>query len=148
MDSAFTSDMADTICTVRRWALMVGFIGPSLQLENPGARTSKIALTEEAAQGQDIYASLGCVSCHTQLVRPVIADVGLGDVTLNDSNQILGTRRFGPDLSNVGGRMTVPEITATVEGTFENHPAYVLSSQDMSSLASYLSASSTDGSGS
>ena len=31
--------------------LLVGFVGPSLQLENPGARTSKIALTEEAAQG-------------------------------------------------------------------------------------------------
>lgn len=128
--------------------MLVGLIGPSLQLENPGARTSNIALTEEAAQGQDIYASLGCASCHTQLVRPVIADVGLGNVTLNDSNQILGSRRFGPDLSNVGARLTDDEITAAVEGALENHPAYVLSPQDMSSLASYLSASNTQGSGS
>ena len=126
--------------------LLVGLIGPSLQLENPGARTSNIAFTDEAAQGQDIYASLGCASCHTQLVRPVIADVGLGDVTLNDSNQILGTRRFGPDLSNVGARMTAVEITATVDGTLGNHPTYVLSLEDISSLASYLSASQTVGS--
>ncbi|MGB7861274.1 MAG: cbb3-type cytochrome c oxidase subunit II, partial [Acidimicrobiia bacterium] len=89
---------------------LVGLVGPSLQAETPGARTSEIPFSAVAEDGQPIYLDLGCAACHTQMVRPVIADVGLGAVTLNDSNQILGTRRLGPDLSNVGARMSPSEI--------------------------------------
>ena len=81
---------------------LVGVVGPALPTENPGARTSDLPYTETALHGQDIYQSVGCASCHTQMVRPVVADVGLGAVSLNDTNQVLGSRRFGPDLSNVG----------------------------------------------
>jgi len=81
---------------------LVGVVGPALPTENPGARTSDLPYTQAALHGQEIYQSVGCASCHTQMVRPVVADVGLGAVSLNDTNQVLGTRRFGPDLSNVG----------------------------------------------
>lgn len=123
--------------------LLVGLVGPSLQAETPGARSSDLPYTESAQVGQDFYGSLGCAACHTQMVRPVIADVGLGAVTLNDSNQILGIRRFGPDLSDVGSRVTESELQATVEGHVGQHPGYNLEPQDMTALVAYLRQSIT-----
>ena len=122
---------------------LVGLVGPSLQAETPGALSSDISYTQLAMEGQDFYTNLGCAACHTQMVRPVIADVGLGAVTLNDSNQILGTRRFGPDLSNVGSRVTSTQLQATIEGQFSGHPSYTLKPQNMSALVAYLSESVT-----
>ena len=58
--------------------LFVGIVGPSNPIPTPGARTSHIAYSELAEQGQSLYASQGCAFCHTQMVRPVVADVGLG----------------------------------------------------------------------
>ena len=117
--------------------VMVGLVGPSLPVDNPGARTSEIAFSDDAVAGHDIYATAGCVSCHTQMVRPVVADVGLGAVTLNDTNQILGIRRFGPDLSDVGSRLTGSEIEAIIGG-LGSHPAHNLSGDDMTQLVAYL----------
>jgi len=122
--------------------LLVGLVGPSLPTANAGARTSAIGLTDAAEDGRDLYASLGCAACHTQMVRPVVADVGLGAVTLNDTNQVLGTRRFGPDLSNIGSRMTGAQIEAVVGG-FGGHPAHTLSGDDLAALVAYLSESVT-----
>lgn len=121
---------------------LVGFVGASFQGEAPGARTSEIGYSEKALEGQRIYASLNCGSCHTQMVRPVIADVGLGAVTVHDSNQILGTRRFGPDLSNVGARISDSQLAAIVGGLGE-HPAYSLSEGNLGALVEYLAESQT-----
>ncbi len=122
--------------------LLVGLVGPSIPFDSPGARTSDLPYSEAALHGQDLYQTTGCASCHTQMVRPVIADVGLGAVSLNDTNQVLGTRRFGPDLSDVGTRMGPDEIEAVIAGAGE-HPALQLSADDMSDLVSYLSESKT-----
>ena len=122
--------------------LLVGLVGPSLPTANAGARTSAIGLTDAAEDGRDLYASLGCAACHTQMVRPVVADVGLGAVTFNDTNQVLGTRRFGPDLSNIGSRMTGAQIEAGVGG-FGGHPVHTLSDDDLAALVAYLSESVT-----
>lgn len=122
--------------------LMIGLVGPASQAEEPGARTSDLSYTEAAVEGQDVYGSLGCAACHTQLVRPVIADIGLGGVTLNDSNQVLGTRRFGPDLSDIGTRMSASQIEATIGG-LGDHPAHTLSTDDLTRLVAYLSQSHT-----
>ena len=127
--------------------VLVGLVGPSLQAETPGALSSDLPYSELAIDGQDLYGNLGCAACHTQMVRPVIADVGLGAATLNDSNQVLGTRRFGPDLSNVGSRATATELQATVEGQLSGHSTYNLDSQDMSALVAYLSESVTETNG-
>ena len=121
---------------------LVGFVGPSFQGEAPGARTSEIDYSEQALEGREIYATLNCDSCHTQMVRPVIADVGLGAVTVHDSNQVLGTKRLGPDLSNVGARISESQLAAIVGGLGE-HPAYGLSEGDMSALVAYLAESQT-----
>lgn len=124
--------------------VMVGLIGPSTPTETPGARTSHIDYSADALRGQDLYVSTGCASCHTQMVRPVVADVGLGPVTLNDTNQILGTRRFGPDLSDVGSRLGESEIEAIIGGAGE-HPALSLAAEDLADLVAYLSESAPGG---
>lgn len=121
---------------------LVGLVGPSFQGEAPGARTSEIQYSSLALDGQGVYVSQNCVSCHTQMVRPVIADVGLGGVTVHDTNQVIGTRRFGPDLSNVGSRFSESQLEAIVLGLGE-HPAYSLSSEDLTALVAYLSESRT-----
>jgi len=121
---------------------LVGVVGPALPTENPGARTSDLPYTEAALHGQEIYQSVGCASCHTQMVRPVVADVGLGAVSLNDTNQVLGTRRFGPDLSNVGARVTASQIEAIILG-LDDHPSLSLSSDDLDALVAYLVESAT-----
>ena len=122
--------------------LIIGLIGPASQAEEPGARTSALSYTQAAVEGQDIYGNLGCAACHTQLVRPVIADVGLGGVTLNDSNQVIGTRRFGPDLSDIGTRMSASQLEATVGG-LGDHPGHSLSTDDLTKLVAYLTQSQT-----
>ena len=127
--------------------VMVGLVGPSIPTETAGARTSELAWSAPAAHGQEVYVNTGCAACHTQMVRPVVADVGLGPVTLNDTNQTLGTRRFGPDLANVGSRMTAAQIEAVIGGLGE-HPAHILDADDLSDLVAYLGESATGEGGS
>jgi mono/diheme cytochrome c family protein len=123
---------------------LVGLVGPALPAEIPGARSSDLPFSQAALRGQDIYRSVGCASCHTQMVRPVVADVDLGAVTLSDSNQVLGSRRFGPDLSNVGARTTASQIGAVVTG-LGDHPSLALAAEDLEDLVAYLLESRTLG---
>lgn len=126
---------------------LIGLVGPSVQADEPGARTSEIALSQGGENGQVLYESLGCAACHTQLVRPVVADVGLGPATLNDTNQIIGSRRFGPDLSDVGSRLDAAGFEEVLSGS-GRHRSYDLSSEDLDALVAYLTESSTSGGGS
>ncbi len=67
--------------------------------------------TKEEARGRDLYVREGCASCHTQSVRAHTADeLRWGPPAQpaeysRDSHPLLGTRRIGPDLSRVGGRV-------------------------------------------
>jgi hypothetical protein len=124
--------------------LLVGLVGPSTPVDPPGERTSAIAFSPQAEVGRDHYRSQGCASCHTQMVRPVIADVGLGLATLNDTNQVLGVRRVGPDLADVGLRLTPDELTAIVTGA-GGHPPSGLGGEDLAALVAYLSQSVSGG---
>lgn len=122
--------------------VLVGLIGPSIPFDSPGARSSDIAFSAAAIDGRTAYQTTGCAACHTQMVRPVIADVGLGPVTLDDTNQVLGSRRFGPDLADVGFRLTGSQIEAIIGG-LGAHPAHSLSSTDLDNLVAYLVESNT-----
>lgn len=122
--------------------VMVGLVGPSIPTEEVGARTSDLPYSNDALDGQHIYTSTGCAACHTQMVRPIVADVGLGPVSLSDTNQVLGTARFGPDLSDIGSRMTGSQIEATIGG-LGDHPSQSLSETDMTNLVAYLVESTT-----
>jgi cytochrome c oxidase cbb3-type subunit 2 len=68
-----------------------------------------------AAQGQQIYRSLGCAECHTRQVRAAAfgTDVKRGwgprftvaQDYLQDYPVMLGSLRLGPDLMNIGARL-------------------------------------------
>jgi cbb3-type cytochrome oxidase cytochrome c subunit len=84
-----------------------------------------------AIQGRAVYISLGCVSCHTQQVRPagqgsdIARGYGVRPSVARDYSQqsqvLLGERRLGPDLANYGARAKdVGGIHAAIQhgGTF------------------------------
>jgi len=71
----------------------------------------------QAIAGQRVYASEGCIACHTQQVRQssvTSADMSRGwglrpsvpRDYLRDSTAFLGNSRVGPDLANIGSRQT------------------------------------------
>lgn len=117
--------------------LLVAVAGPAMEPPAPGARSSQVELSDLGAAGRSVYLEAGCAGCHTQMVRPVVADIGLGPVTLADSNQVLGTVRFGPDLSDAGTRLTAGQIEATITG-LGGHPVAPLSAEDLGALVAYL----------
>lgn len=124
--------------------LLVGLVGPATPVDTPGERTSNIEFSPLATDGRDLYASQGCASCHTQMIRPVIADVGLGAATLNDTNQILGLRRYGPDLADVGSRLDAAQLSSIATGA-GGHPSSGLDGDDLAALVAYLSESVSGG---
>lgn len=66
----------------------------------------------QAAQGAEVYRSLGCAECHSQQVRGIGGDrarswgrrISVAQDYLNDQPVQLGVMRVGPDLANVGVR--------------------------------------------
>ena len=62
------------------------------------------------AAGRDIYIREGCVTCHSQMIRPTRAEMlRYGEWTRAgeyeyDHPFLLGSRRIGPDLQRVGGK--------------------------------------------
>jgi len=60
--------------------------------------------------GRDIYIREGCYLCHSQMIRPMRAEIlRYGDWTRAAEYQydrpfLLGSRRLGPDLQRVGGK--------------------------------------------
>ncbi len=86
-------------------------------------------------EGRDIYIREGCNNCHTQTVRPLVAEVlRYGDYSKSgefvyDRPHLWGSRRTGPDLARLGGKYPdawhyqhMAEPTAIVPRS--NMPAY------------------------
>jgi len=120
-------------------SLLLSVFLPSMQQPGTGIRSSNHAFSAAAIEGRAIYASQGCASCHTQLIRNVVTDVGLGPVTLDDTNQIIGYRRMGPDLSAVGARIEdTAALMALVAGEGDHPDATGLSETDLANLVAYL----------
>ncbi|OYV06753.1 MAG: hypothetical protein CFE26_04620 [Verrucomicrobiales bacterium VVV1] len=89
-----------------RTALLVLFIG-SLALNG----WQRPALEGDAvARGRQVYLSEGCIHCHSQYVRPGSNDelpwgpVRSAEDVLKGQPVLIGNRRQGPDLTNVGAR--------------------------------------------
>jgi cytochrome c oxidase cbb3-type subunit I/II len=62
------------------------------------------------AKGRDIYIREGCYTCHSQMIRPMRAELlrygewsRAGEYAY-DHPFLLGSRRIGPDLQRVGGK--------------------------------------------
>ncbi|AFU98791.1 cytochrome-c oxidase, cbb3-type subunit II [Simiduia agarivorans] len=63
-----------------------------------------------ALEGRDIYIREGCHVCHTQMIRPLRAEVeryghySLAGESVYEHPFLWGSKRTGPDLARVGGR--------------------------------------------
>lgn len=123
-------------------AVLVGFLAPALATPSGEVRTSYIPFSDSAFAGREVYQAEGCSACHTQMVRPIVTDVGLGSVALPDSNQVLGFMRVGPDLAEVGLRIEdIDQMGAFLRNGSEDHPGYALSDADLRDLLAFLSES-------
>lgn len=119
-------------------SMLLGFFLPSVPQPSNGVRSSNHAFSRAALTGRDIYLEEGCGSCHTQLIRNVVPDANLGPVTLDDTNQVIGYRRIGPDLTAIGSRITdTAALTALLAGE-GNHPTAALSDSELAELLAYL----------
>jgi cytochrome c oxidase cbb3-type subunit I/II len=94
-------------------AAVAVFVIPSFEASHRQAslrgETRDFAAGSIEEEGRQLYVSEGCVYCHTQQVRPIATDVGLGPVSqpgdyVFDSPHVLGWNRIGPDLSHIGSR--------------------------------------------
>ena len=81
-------------------------LGPLLRAE-PGPRA---ALSPLEAYGRSVYEREGCATCHTQAVRPLLADtkrygaISAPEEPVEGGPALWGARRVGPDLAREGGR--------------------------------------------
>jgi cytochrome c oxidase cbb3-type subunit 2 len=114
-------------------------------------------LTPEQARGEAIYIRENCMACHTQQLRTVESEFGmvtepadLGEAAdpaqyARQNPALLGSRRVGPDLLRVGGRIEqADQIVALLRDPARRTPAsrmpsYAhLSEEDLRALAAYL----------
>lgn len=109
----------------------------------------------DVANGREIYLQEGCWYCHTQQVRPIVADVGLGPVSevgdyVYETPVLFGVQRIGPDLMHVGSRPQTDDPAWVAgyladprsERSYSIMPAYdYLSDSELNDLAAYISAS-------
>lgn len=86
---------------------------PSLyqqSLSTPGANTRVYTAVE--LTGRDIYIREGCHVCHSQQVRPLVAEVqrygpfSQAGEFVYDRPFLWGSKRTGPDLHRIGGKYT------------------------------------------
>lgn len=112
------------------------------------ADESRIYVEEsDVAIGRDIYLREGCGYCHTQAVRPIVTDVGLGAVSVagdyaHEEPVLLGVARMGPDLMHIAGRGGINEDNLTdprEERPWSTMPSYAhLSQADLDALLAYV----------
>ena len=102
------------------------------------------------AIGRAVYLEEGCYYCHTQQVRSIVTDVGLGPVSVagdyvHEAPALLGVERLGADLMHVGSRTTNAGVLksrlADPRGSrpWSIMPSYdYLSEAELDALAEYL----------
>jgi cbb3-type cytochrome c oxidase subunit II len=106
-----------------------------------------IPLANKAGKGRQVYVREGCFYCHSQFVRPQDRDFGsrvfAGDY-VNETPNVLGTSRTGPDLSNEGGKLPdawhighLRDPRAYTPGSIMPSFSY-LNDEDMENLVAYL----------
>ena len=120
-------------------SILVGFFVASQPEDTNLAYTSEFAYSAMALEGQDVYRTQGCAACHTQVVRPIVADAALGGVSMADTNQVIGSRRVGPDLAHIGSRVeTDADLYGILDGGSGHPPYRGLGQSDLDALVAYL----------
>jgi cbb3-type cytochrome oxidase cytochrome c subunit len=116
-------------------AVVVGLIcfAPELWPSRPVAGQPAGDTRGAAERGRLVYLQEGCISCHTQYVRPKTADEAIWGphrpLDRRQSPPLIGLRRQGPDLSNVGLRLERSELQLQLEqprvrAAFSTMPSY------------------------
>lgn len=84
---------------------------PSLMVDDYVPRIASVKpYTPLELEGRDIYIREGCVSCHSQMIRPFRSEVErYGEYSRSgefvyDHNFLWGSKRTGPDLHRIGGK--------------------------------------------
>jgi len=90
---------------------LVTMVAPFRWINDPQLKIAEVRpYTPLQLEGRDIYIREGCNNCHTQTVRPLLADVErYGDYSkagefVYDQPFLWGSRRTGPDLARLGGK--------------------------------------------
>ena len=87
--------------------MVLPFVWVNTEADRIESVTPYTAIQQE---GRDIYIREGCNNCHTQTVRPLVAEViRYGDYSksgefVNDRPFLWGSKRTGPDLARLGGK--------------------------------------------
>jgi mono/diheme cytochrome c family protein len=121
-------------------ALLVFAFGLSRLTPKPTPPTSAIA------RGRAVYISEGCIHCHSQYVRPNTPDILLWGPTQTlaelraEHPPLIGNRRQGPDLSEVGSRRSPLWMRAHFF-----HPSEVSHASFMPTYASLFAPNSSRG---
>ena len=99
------------LCVV--FAFIVGVLLPITDSANRAdAKGTPRSYTDVAVQGRTLYIREGCFQCHSQSVRDLFSDFGLGPRVSqagdykNEAPNLIGSIRLGPDLSCVGDRQS------------------------------------------
>lgn len=135
---------------------MGAFVLPAVDADRPASQLADSSrLYPEgsiADAGREIYIAEGCWYCHTQQVRAVVTDVGLGRVSVpgdyaHDPAGIIGFRRVGPDLAHNQDRETAGSASFVLNHLIDPRatrpwsvmPSYSYLTQDeLTALAAYV----------
>lgn len=122
--------------------------------------TKTIAAGDAVERGRQVYLAEGCIHCHSQYVRPGSLDeenwgpVRNVEEVLKGKPVLIGNRRQGPDLTNVGARRSEAWLKlhfidpqAFVPGSVMPSYAHLFDSGKGEDLVRYLSQSRATGIG-
>jgi mono/diheme cytochrome c family protein len=122
-----------------------------------GPRSGEEAQTA-VERGRRVYIAEGCINCHSQYVRPHSRDVEIWgpaedvEAIRREHPPLIGNRREGPDLSQVGARRSplwlrihLIDPRATSPGSAMPSYAYLFGDRRGSDLVAYLSSLQSPG---
>jgi cbb3-type cytochrome c oxidase subunit II len=134
------------------WRDYPAFESGALSVQAADALPAAGLQPEVIVQGREVYIREGCTTCHTQQVRAVVTDVGLGPVTrygdvIFEDPEVLGSERIGPDLMHAGSREPTDDVAWVIQHLRDPRairpwsamPSYAhLSETDLAALAEYV----------
>ncbi len=111
---------AMVLADMKRWRILatVAAVGIAAWLFGDSGTNSNPPNFTSAERGRRVYLSEGCIHCHSQYIRPGSHDEEIWGPTRDVKNVLeaqpvlIGNRRQGPDLSNVGARRSAAWLKA------------------------------------
>lgn len=144
---------------LKRWRSAVA-VGGVVLVAIGFPERGRLSAGDAVARGRQVYLSEGCIHCHSQYVRPGSADeenwgpARKVEEVLKGAPVLIGNRRQGPDLTNVGARRSAVWLKlhfmqpqALAPGTAMPTYAHLFDSGKGDDLVRYLKESGESGIG-